>query len=66
MAALRVRDKIAIQQNDGNPSPIENLSNSPIDGVLLRRELQRRKENTRNLFGDELTASVGCLLFDVF
>src|SRR5690242_5753689 len=66
MASVRVRDKVAIQQNHRNPRFLENLSDGPIDRVLLWSELQRRKENSRHLLGDELTTSVGRLLFDVF
>ena len=55
-AAFRVRDDRAIQHDDRNAGVVERSRNLPVDGVLARRQFERREEDAGHPALDVLTA----------
>jgi hypothetical protein len=47
------------------PALVEGLGDIPVDDVLSRRQLQRGKEDSRNLSCNELPAGLRSLLFNI-
>ena len=65
VAAGGVRHEIAIEEDDRDAGPIEDVRDTPIDRVLLGRELERCEEDPRDFPGHQLTARLRGLLLDI-
>lgn len=64
-ATLGIRDKVAIEKNEGDPGFVETIGDGPVDSVLPRSQFQRSKKDPGDFSRNELTAGLGSLLFNV-